>query len=88
MYGTLTLNDGTEITGYYIETETRLFLYMFGYDLTTLFNILSESDKTSVIRMNRNGQESQVSGYNHLYCISEERNGMITAGLKKVTEDG
>ncbi len=81
----LTLNNGTEIAGHYLETDTRLFLYLFGTTLTSVFELLIDPENTEVIKMNRNGQESQVSGYNHLCSISEERNGMITAGLKKVS---
>ena len=84
MYETLILNNGKELSGYFIETETRLFLYTFGLTLSEAFELFSNPDNIYQIRMIRNQKESQVEGYNHLYSISEERGGMICSGLKKV----
>lgn len=83
MYETLILNNGKELSGHFLETETRLFLYVFGLTLTDAFALFNNPDNIYLVRMIRNGQEVQVEGYNHLYSISEERGGMICAGLKK-----
>ncbi len=81
---TLTLNDGTQIRGHYIETETRLFLYCFEITLAESVQLLNDPEKTKVIRMERYGETSEVRGYKHLYSVSEEMNGdMICAALKK-----
>ena len=81
----LILNNGMEIAGHYLETETRLFLYMFNITMTETFETLIVPENTEVIKMIQYGKESQISGYNHLCSISEERGGMICASLKKVT---
>ena len=70
---TLTLNDGTQIRGHYIETETRLFLYCFEITLAESVQLLNDPEKTKVIRMERYGETSEVRGYKHLYSVSEDR---------------
>lgn len=79
----LILNDGTEISGYLLESGDRLFLYMYGRTMAWLFGILSNPEKVSVITCKGYGEQVTVRGYEHLYCISEENGGMISAGLKK-----
>ena len=79
----LTLNDGTEIRGHLIETNDRLFLYLYDTTMADAFAKLIEPENTKVIRWERFGETGTVRGYKHLYCISEESGGMISAGMTK-----
>lgn len=79
----LTMNDGTEITGHLIETEVRLFLYMYEITLSDAFALLIDPDKTKKIDWNRYGETGTVRGYRKLMSISVETNDMICASLKK-----
>jgi len=80
----LTLNDGTEIRGHLIETNGRLFLYMYEITLQEAFELLIEPENTEAIRWERNGETGTAEGYGHLYSVTEEMDGqMITAALKK-----
>lgn len=78
----LILNNGTEIHGHFLESEERLFLYMYDIAFEEAFNLLIVSDNTKIIKQERYGQEQTVRGYKHLYSITEEVNG-ISAALKK-----
>lgn len=80
----LTLNDGTELHGHQVETEIRLFLYLYDITLTDAFPLLNDPAKTSVISWTQYGETGEVKGYNHLVSVSEEMGGMICASLKKV----
>ena len=79
----LTLSNGTEITGHLLETSSVLFLYMYGTTLQAAFNLLIVPENVVRIDWERYGETGSVSGYNHLKSISEERNGMVCAGLIK-----
>ena len=79
----LILNDGTEIKGHYIETELRLFVYVWELTLTEAFELLNDPEKTKKITMIRNGVTQVVKGYKKLMSISEESGGMIASSLKK-----
>lgn len=79
----LILADGTELVGHGIETEARLFLYIYGRTLGDVFPLLNDPEKTAEIRAERYGEEGRFTGYGHLCSVSEERGGMICAGLKK-----
>ena len=79
----LILADGTGLVGHALESGDKLFLYVYETYLQTLFNLLIDPDKCKKITMIRNGQETVFKGYKHMYCISEEMSGMISAGLKK-----
>lgn len=78
---TLTFNDGTVITGHCLESDGILFMYMYSVTLIQAFGVLSVPAKTNKIKEIRNGQETNYTGYNHLFSIREE-SGMITAALK------
>ena len=78
----LTLNDGTVITGHLIETNERLFLYMKEITMQEAFNLLIKPENTTKIRAVRYRAETTVHGYQALYSISNE-NGQICAMLKK-----
>ena len=83
MNGMLTFNNGTEVQGHQLETETRLFVYLFGVTLEEAFDLLKVPDNTKVIKWERRGQTGTVRGYKTLMSISVEQGGMISAGLKK-----
>ena len=44
----LTLNDGTELTGHMVETDSRLFLYLYGITLTEAFELLNDPRDAAV----------------------------------------
>lgn len=79
----LTFNDGTEVQGHQLETETRLFVYLFGVTLEEAFDLLKVPENTKVIKWERYGQTGTVRGYKILMSISVEQGGMIAASLKK-----
>ena len=79
----LTLEKEQEIKGHLIETNGRVFLYMYEITMAQAFSLLIDPENTGTIQENRNGVEKTVTGYSHLYCISEENGGMICAGLLK-----
>lgn len=80
---TLTLNDGTVLTGHLLETETRLFVYVWGKTLAEAFELLIDPERTKRIVADRYGVKETVRGYKHLMSISEEAGGMIAGSLKK-----
>lgn len=79
----LILNDDTEIQGHLIETESRLFLYMYNITLAEAFNLLIDPEKTETIRWERYGETGTIEGYRKLMSMSVEMNDMICASLKK-----
>lgn len=78
----LILNDGTELTGHLIETETRLFLYIYNLSLEEVFDLLKVVDNTKVIKWEQYGNRGTVRGYKKLMSISVEQD-LISASLKK-----
>ena len=78
----LILKDGTELHGHQIETEVRLFLYVFDLTLAEVFQLLIDPEKTKSITWERYGNTGKVTGYKRLMSISDE-NTMICASLKK-----
>jgi len=79
----LTFNDGTEVQGHQLETETRLFIYLFGVSLEEAFDLMKVPENTKVIKWERYGQTGTVRGYKNLMSVSVEQGGMIAASLKK-----
>ena len=79
----LTLNDGTVVTGHAQETEDRLFLYMYGLTMEEAFDLVKDPEKTIRIVEERFGEEVVHEGFGHLYTVTEERGGMVSAGLKR-----
>ena len=80
----LTLNDGTELVGHVVETDERLFFYVFEKTLTEVFEMMNDPDKTKKIVAERYGVRTTYKGYKHLKSITEEQNDMIDGMLKKV----
>ena len=79
----LILKDGTELHGHQIETDTRLFLYIFDLTMAEVFELLIDPEKTKSITWERYGSTGKVTGYKRLMSISDEGNNMISASLKK-----
>ena len=79
---TVTLNDGSVYEGNCILTENALLVYLEHKTLAEGFAILGDPEKTCVIRCNQYGQETKYSGYTHLYTLSENMGGMLSAGLR------
>ena len=80
---TLTLNDGTVLAGYCSEGTGKLFVYLYNQTLASAYVYLSDSEKTKKIMEHNYDAQYTYTGYNHLYCISEERGGEVSAILTK-----
>lgn len=78
----LTLNDGTEIAGYLIETAGVLLLYMNEITFEEAFELLNNSENVKKIKAERYGTTQTIRGYKELYTLSKEP-GFISAGLRK-----
>lgn len=78
----LILANGMEIRGHLLETGGVLFLYMREISLQEAFGFLIEPENTETIKWERFGEIGKATGYSHLYTITEERDGTISAGLK------
>ena len=84
MDGKLILNDGTELVGHMIETDSRLFVYLYEITLGEAFELLNDPEKTKVIKGEQYGVKQTIRGYKHLCSVSEEMGGqMISGSLKK-----
>ena len=77
------LNNGDELNGHVLETETRLFVYLFGISLTEAFELLNNPENTKMIKWERYGTKGTIKGYKRLMSISVEQDNMICASLKK-----
>lgn len=88
MKETLTLNDGTKLNGHALGSGDDLFLYVRGTTLAKLYPLVSDARKTAKIVEERNGDRTTYAGYKYLYCIREERSGMVSAGLRMVEDNG
>ena len=80
----LILNDGTEIKGYFIISDSRLFVYMTDISLADAFALMNDPEKTKVIKEDRYGEKTTARGFKHLYTITEESDNMVSAALKKI----
>lgn len=87
MDGTLTLNDGTIMTGSTIlESSGQLFVYvMNGSGIRDVFNLMIEPTKTCRITAAQSGETLVKEGFTKLVAVRDEGNGLITAALKKET---
>lgn len=79
----LILNDGTELAGHAIEDGDVLWVYLDNMTMVTGGPLLMDPEKTKIIKADRYGEKATYIGFDHLYCISEENNGQLSAGLKK-----
>lgn len=80
---TLTFANGQVVNGHCLETDDRLWLYMEKISLMDAFSLLSNPENYRTIRAFRYSTEREITGYTHFYCISEEANGMVSAGIKR-----
>ncbi len=85
MDGTLTLNDGTVMSGStLLESNGHLFIYvMNGSGIRDVFNLMIEPTKTSRITAAQNGETLAKEGFTKLIAVRDEGNGLITATLTK-----
>ena len=81
---TLTFANGQTVNGHCLESGNRLWLYMEGISFMDAIALLSDPNNYSIIRAYRYCAEKEITGYTHFYCVSEEDNGMISAGIKKI----
>ena len=80
---TLVFSNGQALTGHCLETGGKLWLYLQDVSLADAFQTLADPENTRTIRALRYGKETVVTGYTHLFCVSEESGGLVNAGLKK-----
>ena len=79
----LVFANGQSFTGHCLETGRKLWLYLQNVNLVDAFQTLIDPENTLTIRAVRYGKETIVTGYNHLFCVSEESGGTVNAGLRK-----
>ena len=80
----LKLNDGTVLEDSSAILSGDLFLYMNGYGLQEIFELLIDPEKTKKIIFTQvNGDKVTITGYKRLIAVRDEDNGLITAVLKK-----
>lgn len=80
----LKLNDGTVLEDSSAILSGDLFLYMNGYGMQEIFELLIDPEKTKKIIFTQvNGEKVTITGYKRLTAVRDEGNGLITAVLKK-----
>ena len=80
----LKLNDGTVLEDSSAILSDDLFLYMNGYGMQEIFELLIDPEKTKKIIFTQvNGDKVTFTGYKRLIAVRDEDNGLITAVLKK-----
>ena len=80
----LMLNDGTELDNSSAILSGDLFLYVNGYDLRTVFDLLIDPENTKqIIYTQVNGTLITYVGYKKLRAVTDEDNGLITAVLRR-----
>ena len=80
----LKLNDGTVLENSNAVLSGDLFLYMHGYGLQEIFELLIDPEKTkTIIYTQANGEDITFKGYKRLIAVRDEGNELITAVLRK-----
>lgn len=79
----MVFNNGTEVKGHLLETETRLFLYIYGLTFDEVYQLVKDPENTKIIKAEYLDSKITVKGYRKLMSVSEELNGMISASLRK-----
>ena len=69
---TLTLNDGTVLSGHCIQSDLNLFVYLYGMSMADGFALFSDPNKTIRIVENNRGNEHVYEGYTELRAINSE----------------
>jgi hypothetical protein len=78
----LRFSDETEADGRGLETDSRLFLYIYGKSLKEVFDLLIDPENTREISWEQSeSSRGKWTGYNTLMSVSVEREGMISASL-------
>ena len=83
MEETLKLNDGTKLGGHALLSDGTLWIYLDSSTMADAFPLLNDPEKTKRITETRWGEKTVFTGYSHLFCIREESEGMLSAGLRK-----
>ena len=78
----MVFNNDTEVKGHLLETETRLFLYIYGLTFDEVYQIVKDPENTKIIKAEYLDSKITVKGYRKLMSVSEELNGMISASLR------
>ena len=81
---TLTFANGQTVNGHcLIASSGVLFLCMEGIRFPDAFALLSNPENFSTIQAYRYSKTTEITGFTHFYTITEEPNGLISAGIKK-----
>lgn len=83
MEETLTLNNGTVLSGHLIETGGNLFLYINDTDFADVFDLLNNPENVVSIEWKRPGGIGYANGYKYLHSIAKESATLVTAMLRK-----
>lgn len=79
----LTFGNGKVVNGNGLETETRLFLYLYGLSFDEVYKLLKSYKNTEAITWKRYSDVGEWTGYKTLMSISVETDGMISASLRR-----
>ena len=71
---TLTLNDGTEVTGHILTDGIglRIYVYLTGMSLATGYALMSDPEKTCRIEAMDHGTETVYEGFTEIIAVSSE----------------
>ena len=85
----LTLNNGTVLENSSAILSGNLFLYIRGKTRKAVFNLLSvQKNVETIVYTQVNGEDVTFTGYKKLTAVTDEENGLITAVLRRVMENG
>ena len=85
----LTLNNGTVLENSIAILSGNLFLYIRGKTMKAVFNLLSvRKNVETIVYTQVNGEDLTFSGFTKLTAVSDEGNGLITAVLRRVMDNG
>ena len=69
---TITLNDGTTVTGHCIETGQALFVYLDGMEIMEGIRLFSNPERTRRLVELNHGVTNTYEGYTKLSAVSSE----------------
>ena len=85
----LTLNNGTVLENSSAILSGNLFLYIRWKTMKAVFNLLSvRKNVETIVYTQVNGEDLTFSGFTKLTAVSDEGNGLITAVLRRVMDNG
>ena len=85
----LTLSNGAELENSSVIQSGDLFLYIRGKTMKAVFNLLSvQKNVETIVYTQVNGEDITYTGYKKLIAVRDEDNGLITAVLRRVVENG